>query len=110
MRFVLHLPPKDKNLEKINSRRVQKQVWKPDHRLSQFTWDEACEYPLPEGYKLNGKSDEDTAEHEDNSSFSDQCSSMLLSNLLNDLKRGTGDLSSLLKEAGGRVINANVGL
>lgn len=24
----------DKDLEKINSRRAQKQVWKPDHRLS----------------------------------------------------------------------------
>jgi len=41
----------DKNLEVLivsNGRKIKQ--WNSDHRLSTLTWDEACEYPLPEGF------------------------------------------------------------
>lgn len=49
-------------------------IWKPNHRLSSFYWDEACEYAVPEGVGMN----ETTTQ--------DQCSSLLLGFMLDEMK------------------------
>lgn len=91
----------DKTLERVSGNHgMQLKKWDPDHRLDQFTWDEACEYPLPEGYELEGKSDTDTFEHVDSSPFGDTCSALLLSSIFNHLKLATGDLTASAKDSG----------
>ena len=55
----------DKNAESVSGR---VRGWIPDHRLNYFRWDEACEYPLPDGLKSDTSpvSDDECALHEFN--------------------------------------------
>lgn len=43
------------NVDKTLENGGQNIKWKIDHRLDHFSWDEACEYPLPDGYTLENK-------------------------------------------------------
>ena len=86
----------DKNLEKVNSRSTRNhRRWIPDHRLSVFTWDEACEYPLPEEYRLKGEPSDEDEDEADYGTYGDTCSEMMILNHFNDLEDLLGDLSSL---------------
>lgn len=79
----------DKNLEKAGnmSPRAQ-QRWVPDHRLSHFTWDEACEYPLPEKYRMEGTTTplDDGDDGDEADEYYDKCSEIMLLNLFTDLE------------------------
>lgn len=94
----------DKNLEKAGnmSPRAQ-QRWAPDHRLSHFTWDEACEYPLPEKYRMEGTTPLDDGDDGDEADeYYDKCSEMMLLNLFTDLEDLLDGRSSVISEFGGQ--------
>ena len=87
----------DKNLENARNRKHRR--WVPDHRLSQFVWDEACEYPVPEKYTLD---DGDEAEYETSGDMcSEMMSEMMLLNLFTDLEDMLGG-RSFISEFGGQ--------
>jgi hypothetical protein len=51
--------------------------WKIDHRLDHFIWNEACEYPLPDGCKLESKDQGDVEAQIDITQENYDCSTLL---------------------------------
>lgn len=51
--------------------------WTIDHRLDHFSWDEACEYPLPDGYKQESEDRGDVDAQIDITQENDECSTLL---------------------------------
>lgn len=80
----------DKDLEaaKGSTRRKINQ-WNMDHRLHVFSWDEACEYPLPEGYlpaEKNASDDPNSSgAEEDGKPARDKCDVLLARTSLSQL-------------------------
>ncbi|KAL7551630.1 hypothetical protein ACHAWF_014853, partial [Thalassiosira exigua] len=69
---------KDSELASGNRRRQIKE-WTHEHRLEKLTWDEACEYPLPDEYLAEGQrsSQNGTSDGGGASGTSDECAVLL---------------------------------